>query len=89
MAKSKTYKRTNNDLLSTTQKTTNCATRTSPKIGGELMCSGRVSRKFMRKCYVLYREYISIQTIITCTRGIYIKPVFISDPTFNLSPNFF
>jgi hypothetical protein len=36
-------KRTNNDLLNTTQKTKDWATRTSRKTESELMCSGKIS----------------------------------------------
>jgi hypothetical protein len=36
-------KRTNNDLQNITHKTKNRVTRTPLIIGGELMCSGRVS----------------------------------------------
>jgi len=36
-------KRTNDDLKNTTQKTKDRATRTPPKTGGELRCSGKVS----------------------------------------------
>jgi len=38
------WKRTNNDLQNIAQKTKDRATRTSLKTGGELRCSGRVSR---------------------------------------------
>ena len=37
------WKRTNNDLSNTTQKTKDRATRTPLKTGGELMCFGKVS----------------------------------------------
>jgi hypothetical protein len=39
------YKKTNNDLQNTTQKTRDCATRT-PQTGGEHMCCGGVSRSY-------------------------------------------
>jgi hypothetical protein len=35
--------RTNNDVQNTNQKTENRTTRTPLKIGGEIMCSGRLS----------------------------------------------
>ena len=43
MAKGKKGKRTNNDLQTNTQKTTDQVTRTTLKTGSKLRCSGRVS----------------------------------------------
>jgi hypothetical protein len=42
-SKNKKDKRTNNDLQNITHKTKDHVTRTPLKIGGEFMCSGRVS----------------------------------------------
>ena len=64
MDKRKKYKRTNNDLQSTTQKTKDRATRTPLKTGSELRCSGRESSS----CSTSGTRHVTIVNM--CSAGI-------------------